>query len=162
RRRGGGDRARAGWFGRRLGIPRDEGEAAAGGGGVLIVSEGRLTHLIPPVSWREGTSVDVPKGCIRDPLRGRSVFPETLAATPRAGLDRGETLLRKCVRGVGALETSLRPPLLARAGLAAALRWFAEQEAGRGVALTLELPLSLPRAAAETEQDLFDSVAAIV
>ena len=80
----------------------------------------------------------------------------------RAGLERTETLLRKCVHGVGALETSLRPPLLARAGLLAALRWFAEKEAGQGAALTLELPPSLPRAGVETEQDLFDSVAAIV
>ena len=80
----------------------------------------------------------------------------------RAGLERTETLLRKCVQGVGALETSLRPPLLARAGLVAALRWFAEKEAGQAAALTLELPPSLPRAVVETEQDLFDSVAAIV
>jgi signal transduction histidine kinase len=95
-----------------------------------------------------------------------ALAPASLAAHERdklrAGLERTEILLRKCVRGVAALETSLRPPLLARAGLLAALRWFAETEAGEGAALTLDLPLSLPRAAVEAEQDLFDSVAAIV
>lgn len=80
-----------------------------------------------------------------------------LASAAPEALDRVLGVLHGCVERLRALELSLRPPLLEEAGLAAPLRWLAQQEQ-----VAAALPDRLPRLDRELEWRLYQSVDLLV
>jgi PAS domain S-box-containing protein len=74
----------------------------------------------------------------------------------QAVLSECTDVANECLRGIRTLSYLLHPPLLDEFGLISALQWYVDGFSERsGIAVTLDLPLSLNRLSEEVETSLF-------
>jgi PAS domain S-box-containing protein len=74
----------------------------------------------------------------------------------RPTLDDSAAIVAEAIRQVRGLSLDLRPPMLDDFGLAAAVKWYADQQARRaGLPITVELSDTIPRLPAELEAGCF-------